>query len=316
MKALVQINQLSKRYHLNEHLFFAVKDLSFSIFTGETVGLVGESGSGKSTLGKLILNLIKPSSGSIYIDGKDLHQCKKNDLLAMRKRMQMIFQDSSGSLNPLMTIQEALLEPLIIHGIGSRACRQERVEKLLLQVGLDPALMKRYPHELSGGQRQRIVIARGLILNPTLVVCDEPVSALDCHTQRQIVDLLKQLKDELAITYLLISHDLGVIQRMANRLAVLYLGHLLEMGETDSVYLHPQHPYTKALISAIPVPDPLLERSRPRIILQGEPPSPLNPPSGCPFHPRCPHAKEICRRETPLLQETSPGRFVACHFPH
>lgn len=294
----------------------AVDGISFNIRQGETLGLVGESGCGKSTAGRTILQLYEPTEGSVKFSDKDISQLKKGDLRKARRHMQMIFQDPYASLNPRMTVENIVSEPLVIHGIGNAESRRERVYELLERVGLNSYFATRYPHEFSGGQRQRIGIARALATNPSFIVADEPISALDVSIQAQVVNLLDDLKAELGLTYLFIAHDLSMVHYISDRVAVMYLGKLMEMGERDDVFDKPLHPYTQALLSAIPLPDPDKEAKRQRIILEGDVPSPANPPSGCRFHPRCAYATDICRSDEPefrnLGTEIRP-QMVACH---
>ncbi|PLX83558.1 MAG: peptide ABC transporter ATP-binding protein [Desulfuromonas sp.] len=290
----------------------AVDGISFDIFPGETLGLVGESGCGKSTTGKLIMRLLEPDAGSISFLDQPLLELSKSQLLAARRNLQMIFQDPFSSLNPRMKIGEIVGEPLKIHRLVEPGKMRLQVTELLQTVGLSPDHADRYPHEFSGGQRQRVGIARALAVKPKLIVADEPVSALDLSIQAQIVNLLQDLQDEFKLTYLLIAHDLGVIAHLCNRVAVMYLGRIVELGPADMICATPAHPYTEALLNAVPVPDPT--RRRQRLILSGEIPSPINPPSGCHFHPRCPYAKELCQNEAPKLVVEKPGHQVACHF--
>ena len=292
----------------------AVKDVSFFINRGETLGLVGESGSGKSTTGRCIIRLIRPTAGTIMLDGVDVQSLKGRDLKNFRKEVQIVFQDPQASLNPRMTIGELVREPLVIHRIGNKEEQIDRVRELLATVGLNPEHINRYPHEFSGGQRQRIGIARALALDPKLIICDEPVSALDVSIQAQVLNLLKELQDERGLTYLFIAHDLGVVQHVSDRVAVMYLGSLVEHGDVSSLYGRPHHPYTQSLLSAIPVPDPNEQRNRRRILLPGDPPSPLDPPSGCRFRTRCPLAQSICAEQAPQMREVEPDHFCACHF--
>jgi oligopeptide transport system ATP-binding protein len=293
-----------------------VDGVSFDIYEGETLGLVGESGCGKSTAGRTILQLYAPTEGEVFMDGQDLSQLSRGDLRKSRRHMQMIFQDPYASLNPRMTVGNIISEPLAIQGIGNSASRKERVGELLDVVGLNRYFINRYPHEFSGGQRQRIGVARALATNPSFVVADEPISALDVSIQAQVVNMLEDLKAELGLTYLFIAHDLSMVHYISDRVAVMYLGRIVELGERDDIYDHPLHPYTQALLSAIPVPDPDSEGSRERIILEGDVPSPANPPVGCHFHPRCGYATDICRQDDPqprnLGSEERP-RMVACH---
>ncbi|MCL2136509.1 MAG: ATP-binding cassette domain-containing protein [Coriobacteriia bacterium] len=321
-EALVRLENLSKDFSTSNGLFSsrfgakvsAVKDVSFQIESGQTLGLVGESGSGKSTIGRCIIRLLKPTAGSVFFDGKDVHSLKGEDLKDFRKDVQIVFQDPQASLNPRMTIGELVREPFVIHKIGSKTEQIEQVRELLNIVGLNPEHINRYPHEFSGGQRQRIGIARALALQPKLIICDEPVSALDVSIQAQVLNLLVSLQDEFGLTYLFIAHDLGVVQHVSDQVAVMYLGSLVEYGEVDSLYLRPHHPYTQSLLSAIPIPDPKEQRSKTRILLPGDPPSPLNPPSACRFRTRCPLAEEVCAVDTPLMREVEPGHYCACHF--
>lgn len=291
----------------------AVDGVSFKIQKGETIGLVGESGCGKSTTGYSIMRLYKPTAGEIIFDGKDIAQLSAAEVWPYRKRMQMIFQDPYASLNPRMTVSDIIGEPLDIYHLYEGKERQERIYELLNTVGLGKDHASRYPHEFSGGQRQRISIARTLALNPEFIVCDEPISALDVSIQAQIINLLKNIQKELGIAYLFIAHDLSMVKHISDRIGVMYLGHLVEEGDSKELYANPMHPYTKALLSAVPIPDPLVGKSRKRIMLEGELPSPINPPSGCPFRTRCPYANEKCANEMPKMKEIN-GRKVACHM--
>lgn len=304
---LLKVKNLKKTF--NEKLK-AVDDVSFEIFPGETFGLVGESGCGKSTTGRTLLRLETATAGEVHFEGQNILPLSQKEFKPYRKEMQIIFQDPYASLNPRMTIGDIISEPLQIHHLDQK----DRVAELLHLVGLNNSYMGRFPHELSGGQRQRVGIARALAVDPKFIVCDEPISALDVSIQAQIVNLLKKLQHELNLTYLFIAHDLAMVKYLSHRVAVMYLGSLMEMGPSNLLYENPKHPYTQALLSAIPIPDPVVERSRKRIILQGEIPSPLNPPKGCPFVTRCPHAKEICRQVKPQMKEVEPQQFVACHL--
>ena len=293
----------------------AVDDISITVRKGETIGLVGESGCGKSTAGRAILQLYKPTSGQVLYEGRDLTKLGSNEMRRMRRHLQMIFQDPYASLNPRMTVGNIVGEPLQIHKIATNNKeRSERVQELLKVVGLNPYFANRYPHEFSGGQRQRIGIARALAARPSFVVADEPVSALDVSIQAQVVNLLEELQDEFNLTYLFISHDLSVVRHIADRVAVMYLGKIVEIADRNSLYENPSHPYTKALLSAVPIPDPKIERKRERIILTGDVPSPINPPSGCHFHTRCPYVMEVCKRVDPILADQGRAHYVACHL--
>ena len=292
----------------------AVDGVSFDIRKGETLGLVGESGCGKSTTGRTILQLYKPTAGKVFFEDKELTNMKGEDLRHMRRKMQMIFQDPYASLNPRMTVEEIVGEPLIVHNLAKGREVREKVKDLLGLVGLNPAYVDRYPHEFSGGQRQRIGVARALSLQPDLIVCDEPISALDVSIQAQVVNLLEDLQEQFELTYLFIAHDLSMVRHISDRVAVMYLGIIVEISERQELYEKPLHPYTKALLSAVPIPDPVVEEKRQRMILTGDVPSPINPPSGCRFRTRCPIAADICAEKQPEFREASPGHYVACHL--
>lgn len=315
---LLKVDNVVKHFPIHGGLFSrqiaavkAVQNISFTLNKGETLGLVGESGCGKSTLGRCLIRLIEPTSGKIIFNGEDITHVDSNRMRDLRRKMQIIFQDPYASLNPRMTIGAILEEPLVIHNLyPNEKERQERVQELVKLVGLRPEHLSRYPHEFSGGQRQRVGIARALAVNPEIIICDEPVSALDVSIQAQVINLLMELQQKLGLTYIFIAHDLKVVEHVSTKVAVMYLGQIVEMAEADELYKNPQHPYTKALLSAIPVPDP---KPRPeRIILTGDVPSPIAPPPGCYFNPRCPMATAECTMTKPELVEKSPGHFVSC----
>ncbi|HRH44347.1 MAG TPA: dipeptide ABC transporter ATP-binding protein [Pyrinomonadaceae bacterium] len=309
---LVQIKNLVKHFPVenSDDVVKAVDGVSFNIFAGETLGLVGESGCGKSTVGRCILRLIEPTGGEVLFENTNVLALSKNELRPLRREMQIIFQDPYASLNPRLSVLSIISEPLKIHGIGNNSEQKDRVAELLRKVGLDSDYMFRYPHEFSGGQRQRLGVARALALNPKLIIADEPVSALDVSVQAQVVNLLQDLQAELGLTYLFISHGLAVVEHISNRVAVMYLGKIVEIAEAAELYENPLHPYTKALLSAIPIPDPKVKRER--IVLKGDVPTPINPPSGCRFRTRCPIASEECALISPELKEISEGHFGAC----
>jgi oligopeptide transport system ATP-binding protein len=319
--ALLRVNNLRVYFPITSGIIFqravgqikAVDDVSFFIRRGETLGLVGESGSGKTTVGRGILNLIKPTSGEVFFDNEDVSKMKGGDLRRVRRRMQVIFQDPYSSLNPRMSAGNLVGEPLLVHKLTkSKQEYRERIAEMFQLVGLSPMMTSRFPHEFSGGQRQRIAIARALVMNPDFVVCDEPVSALDVSIQAQIINLLAELQEKLQLTYLFIAHDLSVVRHISDRIAVMYLGKLVEVVNRDELQADPLHPYTRALLSAAPVPDPAVELKRERMALTGEVPSPLSPPSGCTFHPRCPIATEACSQVVPELREVKENHWAAC----
>lgn len=318
---LIDVRDLSKYFPIRAGLFSrhvadvkAVDGVSFTIEAGETLGLVGESGSGKTTIGRMLLRLLPPSGGQMFFDGTEITSLRGESLRKLRRRMQIIFQDPFASLNPRMTVGDIIGEPLRIHGIARGKAAQARVQELLALVGLRPYSANRYPHEFSGGQRQRVGIARALAVDPTFIVCDEPVSALDVSIQAQVINLLEDLQKQLGLTYLFIAHDLSVVRHISTRVAVMYVGKIVEMGSRDDLYAHPLHPYTQALLSAIPIPDPAVQRRRKRIVLEGDIPSPVNPPSGCRFHTRCPVAFDRCATEEPAFKDYGNGHFAACHY--
>ena len=319
---LLEVADLRKEFHARSGFFIervshtvnAVDGVSFSIAEGKTLGLVGESGSGKSTTGYCVLQLLKATSGSVRFEGRELTDMGRDDVRKLRREMQIVFQDPYSSLNPRMTVGDIVGEPLVVHGVGSRRDRSARVRELLDVVGFDPSFSNRYPHEFSGGQRQRIGVARSLALNPSMMVLDEPVSALDVSIQAQVVNLLAHLQDEFELTYLFIAHDLSVVRHISDRVAVMYLGKIVELGTRSDIYETPTHPYTQALLSAVPIESPNQRGKRTRIVLQGDVPSPANPPSGCRFRTRCWKAQPICAEEEPPLIDRGHGHPSACHF--
>jgi len=319
---LVKVKGLKMYFPITQGIIFqrrvgdirAVDGISFNVRRRETLGLVGESGCGKSTTGRAILQLYRPTAGDVEFDGQSLVKMKGEPLRRMRRRMQMIFQDPYASLNPRMTVGNIIGEPLDVHNIMSSRERRERVQELLQIVGLNPYFVNRYPHEFSGGQRQRIGVARALAVRPEFIVCDEPISALDVSIQAQIINLLEELQEEFGLTYLFIAHDLSVVRHISDRVAVMYLGKLVELTDRATLYENPLHPYTKALLSAVPIPDPVVEDQRRRTILKGEVPSPANPPSGCNFHTRCPSKLPVCDQVDPEWQDVGGGHWVACHL--
>ena len=312
MEKLLEVRNLKKYFPSGTQVVKAVDDVSFDVYEGETLGLVGESGCGKSTTGRMTIKLLDSTAGSILYRGRDIAQLKGSELRDQRCRMQIIFQDPFSSLDPRKTIGETIGRPLQVHGLASRRQRFERVLELMERVGLDPNWVNKYPHELDGGRRQRVGIARALAVNPEYIVCDEPVSALDVSIQAQVLNLLQDLQEEMGLTYLFISHDLSVVKHLSNRIAVMYLGKIVELATSDELFANQAHPYTQALLSAIPIPSIGVKPKR--ILLQGDVPSPKNPPSGCRFHTRCPYATERCRQEEPQLQDIGGGHFVACHL--
>ncbi len=321
-QALLQVKNLVKHFPVKGGVFsktvdkvHAVDGVSFDIAPGETLGMVGESGCGKSTTGRCVLRLIAPTSGQIWFDGEDVTNVNKTQLRALARDMQIIFQDPYASLNPRMTVGAIVGEAMIIHKLAASAKeRDDRVVELLETVGLHPDHLRRFPHEFSGGQRQRIGIARALAVKPKLIICDEPVSALDVSIQAQVINLLEDLQEKMGLTYLFIAHDLSVVEHISQRVAVMYLGRIVEIAPSRDLYTTPRHPYTEALLSAVPIPDPTVKRKR--VVLEGDVPNPINPPAGCHFHPRCPRAQERCKIEAPLLREMASGCQAACHFPN
>jgi oligopeptide transport system ATP-binding protein len=320
-KDLLVVRNLKKYFPIRRGVFQrkvgdvkAVDGVSFTIKRGETMGLVGESGCGKSTTGKAILQLDRPTAGEVFLDGEDLVKVKGEKLRLLRRKMQIIFQDPFASLNPRMTVGEIVGEPLEVHGAAKGKEKEARVKELLKLVGLNPSFVTRFPHEFSGGQRQRIGIARAVALNPSFIVCDEPIAALDVSIQAQVVNLLEELQHKFGLTYLFIAHDLSMVRHISDRVAVMYLGRIVEIADWRMIYEDPKHPYTQALLSAIPIPDPAIEAKRRRIILEGDVPSAANPPVGCNFNTRCPVKQERCFHDDPELREIVPGHWVACHF--
>lgn len=315
-QVLLKVENVSKQFELEKNTTLqAVSNVSFSIKKGETFGIVGESGCGKSTLGRTIMGLYKASNGQVLYNGINMRSMSEKDNFSFRRKMQMIFQDPYASLNPRSTVREILAEPLEIHGVyRTKEEKNTRIDELLESVGLNREHANRFPHEFSGGQRQRIGIARALALEPEFIIADEPISALDVSVQAQVVNLLKRLQREKQLTYLFIAHDLSMVKQISDRIGVMYLGNLVELTDSKALYSNPLHPYTQALLSAIPIPDPDIEDKRERIILKGELPSPVDPPSGCVFRTRCPHAMDICANEKPDWQERENGHFVACHL--
>jgi peptide/nickel transport system ATP-binding protein len=316
---LLEVKHLKKHFPIKGGVFsktigyvYAVDDINFTLEKGETLGLVGESGCGKSTTGRTILRLIEPTDGMISFEGQDITHLDKSAMRALRREMQIIFQDPYASLNPRMTVGSIIGEPLEIHKIAKGSEKEERVASLLQKVGLRAEDMRKYPHEFSGGQRQRIGIARALALNPKLIVCDEPVSALDVSIQAQVINLLEDLQAEFGLSYLFIAHNLNVVEHISNRVAVMYLGQIVELASDEELYKNPQHPYTEALLSAVPIPDPTVKKKR--IILEGDVPSPINPPKGCHFHTRCMYKDKICEEVEPEFKDIGGGHWVACHF--
>lgn len=314
-KVLIEVQKLKKHFHVGQgEILKAVEGVTFNIYQGETLGVVGESGCGKTTLGRTIVRLYRPTGGIVKMEGLDVHRCHENEQRGLYRKMQMIFQDPYASLNPRMTVGEIIGEPLDIHKLAVGRERQDRIFELLKLVGLNPGHASRFPHEFSGGQRQRIGIARALAVQPQFIVCDEPISALDVSIQAQVINLLEELQERLGLTYLFIAHDLSMVKHISTRVAVMYLGRVVELAESECLYDTPLHPYTQALLSAVPVADPDIEAKRQRIVLSGEVPSPINPPAGCSFANRCRKVQSVCREVAPDLTEISEGHLVACHM--
>ena len=321
-EVLVRVDNLKKYFPINRGIIIqrhvgdikAVDGITFNIHRGETLGLVGESGCGKSTTGRAILQLYRPTAGNVFFEGDNLVEMKGERLRQQRRQMQMIYQDPYASLDPRMTVGNIVGEPLQVHKVAAGKARQDRVQELLKVVGLNPYFINRYPHEFSGGQRQRIGVARSLALNPSFIVCDEPISALDVSIQAQVVNLLEDLQADMGLTYLFIAHDLSMVRHISDRVAVMYLGKIVELTDRDTLYSNPQHPYTQALLSAVPIPDPMVEEERERIILKGDVPSPASPPTGCNFNTRCPQVMPVCEEEEPGFKEVAPGHWCACHL--
>ncbi|WP_297522061.1 ABC transporter ATP-binding protein [uncultured Clostridium sp.] len=319
-EVVLEVKGLQKFFPINKGLFKpksyvkAVDDISFTINKGETLGLVGESGCGKTTTGRTILKLYEPTGGNIIFNGEDITDLSDQQMVPLRRKMQMIFQDPYASLNPRMTVGDIVGESIDVHKLYKGAQREERIKTLLLKVGLSGDSINRYPHEFSGGQRQRIGIARALAVEPDLIICDEPISALDVSIQAQVINMLEELQEEMGLTYLFIAHDLCMVKHISTHIGVMYLGKMVEKGPSDDVYTKPRHPYTQALLSAVPIPDPRIAKSNQRIVLEGDIPSPIDPPDGCRFAGRCSKVMDICNRECPSLKEIETGHFVACHL--
>ena len=315
MEKLITLDHVSKYFYVgNKQTLVAVNNVSLEIFKGETLGVVGESGCGKSTLGRVVMGIYRPSKGKLYYRGKEVDLRRTQDRYDYSEKAQIIFQDPYASLDPRMTVGSIISEGMEIHNMYDRQKRQERVYELLETVGLNREHANRFPHEFSGGQRQRIGIARALAINPEFIVCDEPISALDVSIQSQIINLLKDLQKKLNLTYMFIAHDLNIVKYISNRIAVMYLGNLVELAESDEIYAHTLHPYSQALLASVPIPDPDREAHKRAEIITGDVPSPINPKPGCPFANRCPYVQDICRKESPVLKELRPNHFVSCHF--